>query len=164
MKALTLWPEWAWAIDRLDKRVENRDWALPVGEWIALHAGKNIGGRPGRVAEEEGRVALAHMAGRAGWDALIASDGLTLGGGDRFVDLDKADIVTSAILGAFRVIAADAPNTGDLDGWRVPDAYGNRFEYRPLARSVPCKGAQGLWTVPPDVVAEMKRVGARVGA
>ena len=41
LRALTLWPEWAWAIHHLDKRVENRGWPIPAGEWFALHAGKS---------------------------------------------------------------------------------------------------------------------------
>jgi hypothetical protein len=154
VKALTLWPEWAWAIDRLDKRVENRDWPIPLG-WYALHAGKNIGGRPGAPATIEGIESVARMARCAGWfshgsareaEFVRVSDALT-------VRWNLDDVPTSAIVGAIRI------------GWRVDDAVGNLIvEYRPLARPVPCKGAQGLWTVPEDVVAEMKRIGARVEA
>ena len=164
MRSLTLWPEWAWAIDRLDKRVENRDWALPVGEWIALHAGKSIGGRPGLTAREEGYAGLLEMAARAGWDCVERDpDDLsqTLFEGDTSVSLVEHPVVCSAILGAFRVTYASPPGVGFLDGWRVPDAVGNVLEYRPLARPIPCKGAQGLWTVPPAIVAEMKAIGSR---
>lgn len=68
--ALTLWPEWAWAIANLDKRVENRTWAPPismVGKRIAIHSGASIGGRKGRVARREGLSAMMSMAARACW-------------------------------------------------------------------------------------------------
>ena len=46
--ALTLWPEWAYAITHLGKDVENRDWErLPTwltGRYLAIHAGAHIGG------------------------------------------------------------------------------------------------------------------------
>jgi len=48
MKALTLWPEWAWAIIHLGKDVENRTWHPPkniLGQRIALHAGRKVGRR-----------------------------------------------------------------------------------------------------------------------
>ena len=163
-RALTLWPEWAWAIHNLDKRVENRGWPIPLGEWFALHAGKNIGGRPGATACDEGLMGLVDMAERAGWDArligvdanwtaIFDKDGRTVGARGSHGDFTYAPIPTSAIVGLFRVTRHDAPNTGDLGGWRVFDAVANRIDYRPLTEPVPCKGAQGLWTVPPDVAA-----------
>lgn len=48
MKALTLWPEWAWSIMHLGKDVENRTWHPPkniLGQRIALHAGRKVGRR-----------------------------------------------------------------------------------------------------------------------
>lgn len=46
-RALTLWPEWVYAIVHLGKRIENRGWPPPeslIGQPFALHAGKSIGG------------------------------------------------------------------------------------------------------------------------
>lgn len=47
-RALTLWPEWGVAFTMLDKRVENRP--MPplrnmIGQRIAFHMGKHVGGR-----------------------------------------------------------------------------------------------------------------------
>ena len=41
MKALTLRPQWAWAVAHSTKRVEYRSWMprLAVGETLAIHAG-----------------------------------------------------------------------------------------------------------------------------
>lgn len=165
-RALTLWPEWAWAIHNLDKRIENRDWAIPTGEWFALHAGKAVGGRQGAPAEMEGIEGLGYMAERAGWSLsftgavgkswsiVFRRDNESTVAHDPRCEMERANpIRTSAIVGLFRVTRNDQPGRGDLEGWRVPDAVGNVLDYRPLTSPVPCKGAQGLWTVPPDVAA-----------
>lgn len=137
LRALTLWPEWAWAIHALDKRVENRTWRIPVG-WYVLHAGRNIGGRPGETARADGLHGLAMMASRSGSFVHPARFG---------------EIVTSAALGCFRVCGHDAPGEGDLGGWRVPEQVGNRIDdYRPFPAPIPCGGAQGLWVPPVDVL------------
>lgn len=154
MRALTLWPEWAWAVHYLDKRLENRGYKLPFGEWIALHAGAHLGGRKGSVAEAEARENVRDMAIRAGW----TTDGglwncYDFRRGDQLVRLDPTKPLNSMIHGLFRVniYAMGAPG-----GWHVPGQIGNCFEYLPLAEPVPCKGAQGLWTVPADVVEQMR--------
>lgn len=147
--ALTLWPEWAWAIHHLDKRVENRGWPIPGGSWYALHAGKNVGGRAGVMPRVDGLFMLDEMARRAGW-GRIGSHYMRDGG--PVVDCETRPIQTSAIVGLFRVTAH---LRSSRDPWHVPGQIGNRFEYVPLATPVPCKGAQGLWRVPPDVAAKV---------
>ena len=135
LRALTLWPEWAWAIHHLDKRVENRTWALPVGEWFALHAGKHLGGRPGHDAGVEAVTSVRYMATRAGWNLAPVFPTLPSP-----IDRDRKaasailfSVATSAIVGLFRVTRTEPPDRGDLTGWRVPEQVGNVFEYAPLA-------------------------------
>jgi hypothetical protein len=182
--ALTLWPEWAWAIDlphQLAKRVENRGYALPVGVWIYLHAGKHIGGRPGRPSLESGLRAVEHMARAAGLKAatfLDYSDGGAIAV-DRHVHSfgaaeinpltpgsERRPIITSAILGRFRVLRVLPPGLTEIcdgvRGWKVLDSYGNVFEYRRLNQPIPCKGAQGLWKPPVEVQMEIANVGFEV--
>lgn len=70
MRALTIWPEFIWAICYLGKRVENRTWTPPdkmIGKRIALHAGAHVGGSPGRTATESGLTGLVGMAVHEGW-------------------------------------------------------------------------------------------------
>lgn len=167
LRALTLWPEWAWAIHHLDKRVENRGWPIPLGEWFALHAGKSIGGRPGAAFVEDGLLAVQDMAHRAGWSlgGPLASTVFTKAG--RKVHMRGTETACAAcdppcspmrgwaILGVFRVTAH---LRSSADPWHVPGEIGNRFDYRPLREPVPCKGAQGLWTVPEDVAARVWEV------
>lgn len=157
-RALTLWPEWAWAIHHLDKRVENRTWKIPMGEWFGLHAGKCIGGSPRNGWG--GMDGLMQMARRAEWELVdvgaLNLDVSIVRQAQRQVDVWAHHMLTSSLLGAFRVVRHDAPGCGDLTGWRVPDQVGNVFEYRPLVRPVACKGAQGLWTIPADVRERME--------
>ena len=182
--ALTLWPEWAWAIDLphpLAKRVECRGYTLPIGVWIYLHAGKHIGGRPGFVALESGLSAVTDTAYAAGLDVSYAA-GHAEGGYIRVATFvapygaclaspvleqySRRPIVTSAILGRFRVSHAIPPGLTEIcDGvrcWKVLDSYGNVFQYQRLNQPVPCKGAQGLWRLPVEVEMEIANVGFEV--
>ena len=144
--ALTLWPEWAWAICNLGKDVENRDWKRDdmIGQWLCIHAGKHIGGRPGRTAELEG------------WDSLACVAGLV---GKDLADYTESD---SAIRPAVSAIVAVCKVGGFLHGppvgWYMgAPGYGWQLrDVRALARPVPCKGAQGLWPLPPDVLAAVR--------
>lgn len=71
MKAITLWPEWAWAIMCLFKRVENRGWVPPlkmIDQRFLIHAGAAIGGRPGSEAHDDRAMQLVcETAQGAGW-------------------------------------------------------------------------------------------------
>lgn len=176
--ALTLWPEWAWAIDLpflLAKRVENRGWAPPAelvgpaAPWIALHAGKEIGGAAGAVHTVEGLSAVWSMAERSGLEAQVRFGGpldswaLRVWRGKRSVqaqnnwsrpnrpDVEIRPIRTSAIIGLIRVVRVLRPGEeGDepgVRGWKVPDAYGWVFHYRPLKSPVSAAGKQKLWKV-----------------
>lgn len=126
--ALTLWPEWAWAICHLDKRVENRTWApgarLPVGSRLAIHAGKYIGGTLG--ATDEGVEAVRFMAR-----------------GAQTVGIDRC--TTSAIVA---VVTIDGFDQEQRTKWDVPGLWHWRFrDVEVLATPIPCRGAQGLWAV-----------------
>jgi len=179
--ALTLWPEWAWAVDLpelLAKRVENRGYALPIGVWIYLHAGKHIGGRPGFTATQEGLEAVETMAANAGLPnraafgqkeggyLAVGASVYSYGIGDKCPlkeGCSRRPIVTSAILGKFRVLRVLPPgvveDTDGVRGWKVPGDHGNVFEYRRLNQPIPCKGAQGLWRPPEAVEMEIANVG-----
>lgn len=150
MMALTLWPEWATAVAHLGKRCENRDWKPPsyaIGARIAIHAGKFIGGRPGRPAAAEGMDAVWRNApDEVGTLGLITHHGepaFALGG-------RTIPVVTSAIVATVRLVGADLE---ERTPWDVPGAWHWRLEdVRTLAEPVACRGAQGLWEVPRDIV------------
>jgi hypothetical protein len=134
IRAVTLWPEWAWAISALDKRVENREWhpgwKLPAGSRIAIHAGKHIGGRAGRYALEEGLDGVQIMYQRA--HGVVMSDEAGL------IACPKSAIVCVATIAGY--------DQDERTGWDVPDAWHWRLsDVRALPEPIPCKGALGLW-------------------
>lgn len=161
MRAITVYPEWAWAICHLDKRVENRSRPLPkamAGPLVALHAGKYIGGRPGSVARAEGGRAVAGMAREAAWDVF---GGLTFRK-DRVVSLYEDPVCTSAIVAFVRFGPSVPPDQGDLTGWRVPDCHGWPIvEVLRLKEPVPAKGALGFWELPAEILRRCREVGTR---
>lgn len=140
--ALTIWPEWVYAILGLGKDVELRTWPCwksLVGREIILHAGAHPGG-PGSKAE--GRTNLRWFARRvheitgqpppAGWSTA-----------------------TGALAGHLAAVATlGEPTLNSSSPWASPD--GDLWAWpllrvRPLRVAIPCRGAQGLWKVPPEL-------------
>ena len=132
MLALTLWRPWPWAFTHADKRVENRTWAPPrklIGECIALHAGKHFD-----------RDGLNHMLDGSFGDAARA-----VPRGDS--EHQSGVIVAVARLeDVYDVGYVRNPSPWEFGPvvWSVPDVIA-------LPHPVACKGAQGLWRLPPDV-------------
>ena len=154
MLALTLWPEWAWAIAHFGKDIENRTWPPPariLGKRLAVHAGKHIGGKPGDNALLEGLTKLREMAECV---ADERGDRRRAGGLPMYSDL-LPQITTSAIVAVVKV-------TGDIRGteagWYngLPNYGWKLTDLITLPKPVPCKGAQGLWELPPDVLAKVR--------
>lgn len=149
MKALTLWRPWAAAICRYGKRVENRTWTPPasvVGRDVAIHAGKredrggldfinrtlaNRGVSTRADFGPEGIVAVVRVAGWLRHRGHPSRDEFEMIAQQHGINL--AEVVRS-------------PWWFGPVGWVLADV-------RVLATAVPCRGAQGLWTVPDDVAA-----------
>lgn len=167
MQALTLWQPWAWAMAFAGKPVENRTWAPPhalLGQRIAIHAGK--------VCDADAICDIAAEFGLmpADWQPPSPSYGLegakpvgTLAGGavvavgtlaGYVCDDGNGRIIGETICpettaGFARSYRASRWYQGPV-GWIVV----NRIA---LPTPVPCRGAQGLWTLPPDVEAAVMR-------
>ena len=153
LRALTLWPEWAWAVCHLGKDVENRSPGMArvvrntVGDgWLAIHAGKHIGGRPSLRGSDGAWQAFAHCAAPAGWqiqgqgaDGYLHAHGKL---GSRAAPLYRAAIVAVA-----RVSFPPPPSLWANSGLAQIGLY----DVRTLPSPVPCSGKQGLWTVPADL-------------
>ena len=163
MKALTLWPEWIFAICHLGKMVENRPWCPPkdvIGERIALHAAAHIGGGAGgRISTEFGLGAVGAMAAREGWASVIndkmkymlfsnvvkkgspvemhfKSDGLDLPDSCKIV-VRSAIVGTAIIRGVTR---------GDRLPWGVEGQYHWHLEDLVIFKdTISAKGKQRLW-------------------
>ena len=154
MKVLTLWPEWAWAICHLGKRIENRTWGPP--EWIivrtlAINAGANIGGSPGRAARERGITDLRRMAFLAGWRSTVRPDGVYFYKGRIGEEVfSPADIPMKAIVASCTVgFGVDAHP--EQSGWKAKGQ--NHWLLNSVGfpnEPIPTKGAQGLWNYSPE--------------
>ena len=134
--ALTVLQPFATAIARFGKNVENRTWwpdrRLPVGGWLAIHAG----GRDYAGADsDEFRRWLGGLVGRYFPPGYLAA-------------LPHGAIVAVAHVEAISDPRAKASPwaIAGQEQWR----FGCVFD---LVEPVPCKGAQGLWRVPDDVAA-----------
>lgn len=145
--ALTVLQPFATAIVWWGKPVENRGWLpgtrLPVGSWLAIHAGARD--YPG-CDEDDFRVWIAGFADplpekleRRANGAVWAARGYA------------TSLPHSAIVGVGRVGGFDDRPPG-WSGWAHPEQHHWRFDaVVPFVAPVACKGAQGLWTVPDDV-------------
>jgi len=177
--ALTLWPEWVPCFQRLDKAVDNRPrppWPklspslLGPGPWIAMHAGKEIGGpKPPGVSRRghiEGALrAVALTAEKSGWTWTLTEHGshlLSRPGDRRFLHLNEGSVDKSCVPGVFRIVNVVTPGVGGP--WRFREQFGYKVECRWFAEPVRnVTGAQGFWRAPPEVVAAARLVGVDCG-
>lgn len=151
MLALTLHPEWAWAVCHLGKNVENRSERFcrqidrRVGDgWLAIHAGVK---RPADFA-----AVAAMYDGQVDafpGDADDPSAGWLFGGCSgvfiKDADLPRGAIVALAKIGDVLPPGAQAP-------WKL--TFSAALPLAPvvvLPEPIPCKGQQGLWTPAPDI-------------
>jgi hypothetical protein len=129
--ALTLHKPWGLLIAKGIKKIENRTWSpegrLRHGDWFAIHNGKKYDERCSPMAQ---------------------SLGLPL---DLFLGSPPAN-TESAIVAVVRYAGVVAESRDPWFfgpcGWVLDQAV----EIAP----VPCKGAQGLWPVPPDVAEKVR--------
>lgn len=139
MKAITLKHPWPWAVCVLNKRIENRTWEpwpkqLKIGDWLAIHGGKwptsqnEIGG-----IEDEANDLANDFKDRDFARNLHLADVKACSG-----------IVAVCKFGGV-VTESDDPWFEGPFGWLLNDLV-------VLRKPVPCKGAQGLWDLPEDVL------------
>ena len=134
VKALTLRRPWADCVALFGKDIENREWAAPpwlVGQDLAIHSGK-------------------------GWLEIVDRnvDLFTFDRGGIYVSMYQYETTVSAIVAVVTVGASvresDSPWFFGTWGWPLQNI-------RALPTSVPCRGAQGLWDLPENVDAEVRR-------
>lgn len=128
MKALTLHRPWTDAILYGGKRVENRSWHPPhslIGQTIALHAGK--------VYDEQ----------VADWMDIQGLYTPPARGDSPMGIVGVASLLGSYRAGVLNQLSKDPWFFGPV-GWLLGDVVAFRSP-------IPCRGAQGLWTVPEDL-------------
>lgn len=133
MKALTVCQPWAWAIAEGLKRVENRTWPTSHRGWLLIHAGRSRDWfTPETVA------ALAEASGRA---SIPSASSMHYGAFVAVARLARCDRLMDSPERDHRF--AEGPWC-----WLFEDV--SRCSW-----PVPCRGAQGLWEVPPGIVARV---------
>lgn len=164
MNAITLWPEWAWAVTRLGKNVENRRrrTSLEIGSELAIHAGASFGGTTKYQGLDKIFGPVSTMASRAGWRLGFRNSENIV----QCYNTSRSDMITAkAHRMPRRSVVAVAIFAGMLEpgkvlGWDDDVALfgcgdwpwwaGDQFGYilqnvKVLPEPVPCRGQQGLW-------------------
>ncbi len=132
LRGLTLWQPWAWSIVSGPKRIENRPWRPWRGvTHVAVHAGLTY--------DREGEAFLAALGIHPPAEAHLSS----------------------AVLGVARIAGCYSTDEPLVR----PPADQERFLFGPygwllddvvaLDEPVGCRGARGLWVLPPDVEARV---------
>lgn len=158
--ALTLWRPWAGLVAAGVKPVENRTWPPParvIGQRIAIHAGKrwDHGGAQwafqtlvtnGAPVVEAMAAALGQARHPEGVVAVATVAGWVFAGNP-----PRTAIALSATPGVHGITASDpaAPWFVGPVGWVLREVVA-------LPVPVACRGAQGLWRLPPDVRARVE--------
>lgn len=142
LRALTIYPEWIYAILHLGKDVELRTWPAPkalIGQDLLLHAGAHIGGTG---PKGECRARIRHFLER-----VRQVTGAPAPHGWHKVAEQLAGRPAALVRLGPPTLQHPSP-WADPDGevWAWP--LGN---LRPLTGPV-IRGDQGLWTPPPDLL------------
>lgn len=153
---LTIRQPWCWAIVHGGKPVENRGWVMRHRGPIWLHAGARSRWDPAGAQFTLLRRAWdQHIRRTPDWPGLPVSD----------IELGRRTALMpfGAVVALAEVTDChDSRNCYTPSGGRGPGAYcspwgaSGQFHIvlagvRPLAESVPCRGALGLWRLPADV-------------
>ncbi len=169
MKALTLHPEWAWAITALGKDVENRlkkpPKTLKEGDLLAIHSGVSFGGRQKYIKNEHIFEPVEEKARRTGWRIghNPAENGLLV------YNVNRPDTLRIGVhqipKGSFVAVAEfygflnplEVP-CNSQENWPWWDSLYFGWQLRnvvTLEVPVPCRGQQGIWNVPEDSLSEI---------
>lgn len=164
-RAITLWPEWAYAVLHLKKDVENRPWTIAPGVY-ALHAGVAIGGRRSASARRDGIAALRATVAR-----VFTGNASPLDEMDDAALISRVEALCGAVVGVVEVMPTDPDPPGNK--WRpswslwtsdhaIDPGARSEYEHKPTianpielrhvaAAPIPCRGQLGLWRLPTEI-------------
>jgi hypothetical protein len=143
MKVLSVRQPWAWAIIHGGKDVENRVWETKHRGPLAIHAGKKFD-----FTREDWNNALSGAYGETYWK---------MAGGFNQSRPFPGDHPKGAIIGIVDIVDC-IPDSACDNPWK---AEGDNFwcwiveNPRPV-EPLPMKGQLGLWTIPDDLLVEVK--------
>jgi hypothetical protein len=132
MKAITLKQPWAFAIFKLGKSVENRDWDTRFRGLIAIHTSKKVS----RADFALSCAAIAHIVG----DPNQVPDQVALPHGQIVGTVEIVDCVS----------ASDSP-------WFFGEYGFVLANPTPLKNPIAASGALGLWDLPETIAEEILR-------
>lgn len=152
MRALTLWQPMAWAIAEGHKPVENRSWPLPpdmIGARFAVHAGKKydpewasmIRSTFGLDVPPKNDIALGAVIAVATFRGCLDDEEVRMLNAEGLAELgmpaEAMDSVTAWFSGPYGFLVADIQR---------------------LSTPVPCRGFQGFWNLPEEIVAAVEKL------
>jgi hypothetical protein len=164
MKAITLTQPWASLVSIGAKRIETRSWQTRYRGVLAIHAGKGLGPVGGWAGLEDmytREPVRSHITplicGGGTWDVRRLPFGAIIA----VADLVECERITPLRIQQNGWLFADGQR------WELTEqerAFGDyepgRFAWllsniRMLSTPLPARGAQGLWTVPDELVQRM---------
>jgi len=131
VKATSLWQPWASGIALGHKRIETRHWITNHRGEIAIHAAKRWDAEQRDYAEDFRRRGWIDFGLPFGAVVAVAC----------IADVKRTEMLIGSIDKKEEAFGNYGPRRF---GWILEDI-------RPLATPVPCKGAQGIFNLPPDV-------------
>ncbi|MFB4306914.1 hypothetical protein [Actinomadura sp. GTD37] len=145
IRGLTIRQPWAHAIAHHQKTIENRGWTTAYRGLIAIHAAASAGPR------DEWEYAADRVAALASVPIRDVEDGMRT----------RSAIVAVAYLSGICSTSYGIPHGVGLacecGPWAMPrQRHLHLIGVRALERPLPCKGALGLWRVPPAVAVELE--------
>lgn len=148
MKALTLTQPWATLVAIGAKTVETRSWKTPYRGPLAIHAAKGLG----PVGGAKGLMALSCQGRFAG---ALEEEPWPLPLGAIVAVCSLVDVVTTDRAGAaFKLLGLDAPERVAQEmafGDYSPGRYAWLLDRVRATPTIVCKGALGLWDLPPHI-------------
>jgi hypothetical protein len=152
MKAISLTQPWASLVAIGAKRIETRSWSTAHRGILAIHASKDFPRTCRAMCFGEPFYSVLHQAG-----LIRAND--ELGFGERRFLMPIGGIVAVADLVNVVPVECLAGPASEQE-LAFGDYSPRRFCWllagvRRLPELVPCKGALGLWTVPPEIARKM---------
>lgn len=173
LRALTIWPEWVYAILYLGKSVENRVWNVRgafLGKRIAIHSGAHFGGTETKMFAKNfwPVIEIAKSMGYSYEDIYSEVGGSHWVGfdvfspeGKKMFPMDSRIITRGAIVATAVVQSCSFLYPGDeryADGtpktaWSAEGQYGWRLsDIDILQEPIPAKGKQRVWKVSPEAI------------
>lgn len=157
MKAITLWQPHASLVAIGAKRVETRSWSTSYRGPVAIHASKRMPDWARELCFDEPFFSALERAGDWVPDADLPTT--------TKLNLPFGAIVAAAELWDCRHISGIAGKDWlplDAQELAFGDYSPGRWMWflcrvRPLPEPIPCRGAQGLWTLPAEVEAAVKQ-------